>query len=373
MCYNTILCIARSMREVFPVYNHHEVLAPNKRDFSALISLKMEAVAGKIAGILGGKVCDIGRLRTSITGQYRNYVVPANALSLDEAMGYGVFDADSVHGGIVLDPMQAEKGSLHPTVGPDAPAPPWHKRSFAERLQVADAVFPGFTVFTEDDAQKALASLQGDGFSVRFKKLPEASGRGQYTVATPDQLREIIHYDETTFLQCGAVLEAGVQDPTEIDIGYVRMDGQDYSWIGTPVNGPEFQTNLSVVRGDLSALADHLSDPNELLAVRQARTVLDTYLWSGAIIGRAVFDVLQGNVADDMFLSGVVDPSLRLGGSTPAELRGIEALRESPDITKVHTCVVNDYTHSHNYDMNGYEFFAQHPDRDIYVKLISAT
>jgi hypothetical protein len=86
-----------------------------------------------------------------------------------------------------------------------------------------------------------------------------------------------------------------------------------------------------------------------------------------------VFDVLQSNVADDTFVSGVVDTSLRVGGSTPAELRAIEALRKSPDITKVVTRVVNDYTHSHRYDRDGYEVFAQDHARDIYVNLVNAT
>lgn len=360
------------MREIFTIYNHHDVLVANKKKFSTQITVKHEAVAGRIAGILGGEVCDIGRLRTNRTVSDRNYVVPVNALSKIEAERYVVRDADSVHGGIVLDPMQAEKGVLHPPVSPDADVPPWYSRSFAKKLE-EDTVFPGFTVFTENDAQKALARLRGDGYSVRFKKLPESNGRGQFPVQTPDQLQEVIHKDLATFRECGAVLEAGVQDPTEIDLAYVRMDGEDYSWIGMPKNETEFQTELTVVRGDFGVLAAHLSNPNELLAVRQAQTVFDTYRSFGAVIGRGVFDVLQGNVADGTFVSGVVDPSLRVGGSTPAELRAIEALRKSPDITKVVTRVVNDYTHSRRYVMDGYEVFVQHPARDIYVKLVNAT
>ena len=149
--------------------------------------------------------------------------------------------------------------------------------------------------------------------------------------------------------------------------------GEDYSWIGMPKNGTGFQTDLTVVRGDFGVLADHLSDPNELLALRQAQTVFDTYRLFGAVIGRSVFDVLQGYVTDNMFVSAVVDPSLRVGGSTPAELRAIEALRISPDITKVDTRVVNDYTHSRRDGMDGYEVFVQDQARDIYVKLVNAT
>jgi hypothetical protein len=361
------------MREIFTIYNHHEVLLPNKKNFLTSITLKHEAVARRVAGILGVEVCDISRLRTDRTGSDRNYVVPVNALSQDEAERYGVRDADSVLGGIVFHPMQAEKGALHPPVSPDADVPPWYSRSFANRVVEAGTVFPGFVAFTEDDAQNALTILKGDGFSVRFKRLPESESRGQFPVQTPDQLQKVIHEDLATFLECGAVLEAGVQDPTEINLAFVRMDGVNYSWIGMPKHETGFQTDLTVVRGDFGVLADHLSDPNELVALRQAQTVFDTYRSFGAEIGRGVLDVLQGYVTDDTFASGVVDPSLRVGGSTPAELRAIEELRKSPDITKVVTRVVNDYTHSHRYDSDGYEVFAQDHSRDIYVKLVNAT
>jgi len=372
MCYNRNLRRAISMREVFPFYNHHEVLAAEKAKFSELIAIKMGAVAGRIAGILGGEVRDVTELKAHRTGQNSNYAVPADALSIDDARRYGIFDADSVHGAIVSDQMQAEKGVLHSPVSPEASVPPWYSRSFARKLGEAAAVLPGFVVFTEEDAQEALARLKGDGFSARFKKLPESQTRGQYPVQSPDDLREVIHKDLATFIKCGAVLEASLQDFTEIDLGYVRMDGEDYSWIGAPVNEPRFQTELTVVRGDFSDLAAQLTEPNELIAVRQAQTVFDTYRWSGAVIGRGVFDVLQGNVTDNAFVSGVVDPSLRIGGSSPAELRAIEALREFPNVTKVRTCVASDNTHSPVYEAEGYEVFAHHPARDIYVKLVDA-
>ena len=135
------------MREVFTVYNHHKVLEHNKKNFSTRITVKHEAVARRIAGILGGEVCDIDRMRTDRTGSDRNYVVPMNALSKNEAKRYGVRDADSVHGGIVFHPMQAEKGALHPPVSPDADVPPWYSRSFANRVVEAGTVFPGFCRF----------------------------------------------------------------------------------------------------------------------------------------------------------------------------------------------------------------------------------
>lgn len=358
------------MREVFPIYNHHGVLAAEKARFSDLITLKMGAVAGRIAGILGGEARDVSDLNPHRSGKDRNYVVPADALSRDDALRYGIFDADSVHGAIVANPMQAEKGALHLPVSPEASVPPWYSRSFARKLGEAAAVLPGFVVFTEEDAQEALTRLLGDGFTARYKKLPESQTRGQYPVQTPSQLQEVIHKDFATFLECGAVIEADLQDLTEIDLGYVRMDGEDYSWIGAPVNEPRFQTELTVFRGDFGDLATQLTDPNELTAVRQAQTVFETYRSSGAIVGRAVFDVLQGYVSDDTFISGVVDPSLRIGGSTPAELRAIEELRENPDITKVRACVTSDSAQSSEYEAEGYEVFARHPRRNIYVKII---
>lgn len=360
------------MREIFPIYNHHEVLAAQKAEFSGLIAVKMGAVAARIADILGGEARDISELDPHKTGSDRNYVVPADALSVLDAHRYGIFDADSIHGAIVSNQMQAEKGALHLPVSPEASVPSWYSRTFARKLGEAAAVLPGFTVFTEEDAQLALARLQGDGFSARFKKLPESQTRGQYPVETPDQLQEVIHKDLATFLECGAVIEASLRDFTELDLGYVRMGGEDYSWIGAPVNEPRFQTELTVVRGGFDDLATHITEPNELTALRQAQTVFDTYRESGAIIGRAVFDVLQGNVTEDTFVSGVVDPSLRIGGSTPAELRAIEVLRKSPDITKVRTCVASAYTDSPGDNMDDYEVFARQPGRDIYVKVIDA-
>jgi len=361
------------MRDIYRIDNHHDVLLSNRKYFSTRYTVKNAAIAERIAGILGGQVRDIGMLRTNKTDRNRNYVVPVNALSRKQAEHYGVHDADSVLGGIVDDPMQAEKGVLHPPVRPDALVPSWYSRSFANKLVEAEAVLPGFVVFTEDDAKEALARLKGDGFSVRYKTLPESGGRGQYAVQTPDELQEVIYRDRDTFLQYGAVLEAGVQDPKEINLAYVRMDGKEYSWIGLPSHGSGFRTDLTVVRGDFGALAAHLSDQNELLAVRQAQTVFDTYRSFGVIIGRGAFDVLQGTVADKTPVSRVVDPVLRVGGSTPAELRAIEKLIESPpDITRVDTRVVSDHKQPRRSDMDGYEVFVKDPAVDVYVKVLNA-
>src|SRR5205085_11515172 len=90
------------------------------------------------------------------------YLVPNDTIvSLDTARRLGIRSEEDLFGGVVPASFMATKAITHPLVGRSALAPAGWCHEFAER--VGDAVLPGHSAFSVDDARIAARRLLRDG------------------------------------------------------------------------------------------------------------------------------------------------------------------------------------------------------------------
>jgi Protein of unknown function (DUF3182) len=118
------------------------------------------------------------------------YLVPSDTLvGLEEARALGVGGEHDLFGGVVPHAFVATKVITHPLLNAPTRAPAGWAHGFKDR--VGDAVLPGFSVFTGEDALRAGRQLLAHG-PVRLKPVHATGGRGQFVVADEAELEAAI-------------------------------------------------------------------------------------------------------------------------------------------------------------------------------------
>jgi Protein of unknown function (DUF3182) len=334
------------------------------------VPVSIDAVAERIATHIGA-VMD-----TSETAATERYFVPMAAIHEPLARKVGISALGGAYGGIVKELQHADKAVLHQLPHASMQSPGWYSRRFA--TEVKDTVLPGFTTFSAEDTRVAFNRMQGEGYSVRFKDPAGTGEKGQYLVKTRDELEQVMLRHGDGFTEAGAILEANLNNAETITVGYVDIEGDQYSWYGSPYD-VEFSgtkrfggNDITVVRGGLSALRDYCKDVRNKTAVEQSKVVFDAYhAHLGSLIMRATFDAVQGIDNNGQFISGITDPSLRPSASSAAEIRAIEAFRDYPDAKAVKTRIVYDYAKELSInDKSQRELFVQHDRMNMFVEVI---
>jgi hypothetical protein len=272
------------------------------------------------------------------------YFVPSDTVvDPAQARAMGITGVDDLFGGVVPHAFVATKAITHPLPGIDALRPVgWSTRLAAE---IGDAVLPGFSCFSGEEARKAGRALLADGF-VRVKPVSATGGRGQVVVRSADALDQCIDaMDEAGIAPGGLVLEANLEDPRTRSVGQLKVAHSVVSYCGeqrmTRDNaGQEVYggSDLTLVRGDFDALIDSVApSPPLRRAIEQARryhrAVTDCY--GGFFASRVNYDVAQGVDGRGRWHSGVLEQSWRVGGATGAEIAALEVFRRNPDCLRV--------------------------------------
>jgi hypothetical protein len=305
---------------------------PLQRHHKAVLDLDAKAIA-RIKGYEFG-----GHYDTAHDYSGPLFFVPDDTLLLDEAACLGIHSPNDLYGGVVPYLFVKTKAITHPLVVCDAERPPGWSAAFAERVR--ESVLPGYTVFSNRDAQVAARRMLTRG-PIRLKKPLSASGKDQTVVTTLNELDamlEKVTADEMATY--GLVLEENLRQVRTFSVGEVAVGSLKISYHGTqrtvadkdgrPVYGG---SELVCVRGGWEVLDGLPMSPEIRAAVVAARRYDEaTEEFHGFTASRRNYDVAQGIGADGRARSGVLESSWRVGGASSAELAAFAAFARDPSL-----------------------------------------
>jgi hypothetical protein len=316
-----------------PLQTHHKVV----------LDLGAKAIA-KIKGYEFG-----GHYDTAHDYSSPLFFVPDDTLLLDEASCLGIRSPNDLYGGVVPYLFVKTKAITHGLVDRHAQRPQGWSTAFAERVQ--EIVLPGYTVFSNRDAEVAARRMLTRG-PIRLKKPLSASGKDQTVVATLNELDAVLETVSADEMAAdGLVLEENLRQVRTLSVGEVAVGNLRISYHGTqrtvadnegrPVYGG---SDLMCVRGGWEVLDALPMSPAVRAAVVAARRYDEaTEEFHGFAASRRNYDVAQGIDADGWPQSGVLEPSWRVGGASSAELAAFAAFARDPSLQIVGASHVEEF------------------------------
>ncbi|HEX5686431.1 MAG TPA: DUF3182 family protein [Ideonella sp.] len=305
-------------------------------------------VAESLALLLGHEF--VGELDLAHPPTGSLYLVPTDTLpSLVEAQRLGISRPDQLFGGVVPQPFVATKVISHPLVAPGACSVPGWSAAYGE--QVRDAVLPGYSVFSADDARLAARCLFEDG-SVRLKDPAGVGGVGQWVIDNLDELdARLAAFGLDNLSRHGLVLERNLSQVITHSVGLVSVGSHVASYFGTQSltrNHRDHEvyggSQLTVCRGGFEVLLKQTLAPDVRTAVEQALTFhrAASACFPGFFASRCNYDVAQGVDGQGRALSGVLEQSWRIGGASGAEAAALHAFAADPSLRRIRasTCEV---------------------------------
>jgi hypothetical protein len=277
------------------------------------------------------------------------FFVPDDTLLLDEAARLGIHSPNDLYGGVVPYLFVKTKAITHGLVDPDAERPPGWSTAFAERVR--EIVLPGYTIFSNRDAQVAARRLLARG-PIRLKKPLSASGKDQTVVTTLNELDAVLeNIGAGEMATYGLVLEENLRQVRTLSVGEVAVSGLRISYHGTqrtvkdnegqPVYGG---SDLVCVRGGWDVLDGLPMSPEVRAGVAAARQYdAAAEEFHGFTASRRNYDVAQGIGADSRPRSGVLESSWRVGGASSAELAAFAAFARDPSLEIVDASHVEEF------------------------------
>ena len=277
------------------------------------------------------------------------FFVPDDTLLLDEAARLGIHSPNDLYGGVVPYLFVKTKAITHGLVDPDAERPPGWSTAFAERVR--EIVLPGYTIFSNRDAQVAARRLLARG-PIRLKKPLSASGKDQTVVTTLNELDAVLeNIGAGEMATYGLVLEENLRQVRTLSVGEVAVGGLRISYHGTqrtvadnkgqPVYGG---SDLVCVRGGWDVLDGLPMSPEVRAGVAAARQYdAAAEEFHGFTASRRNYDVAQGIGADSRPRSGVLESSWRVGGASSAELAAFAAFARDPSLEIVDASHVEEF------------------------------
>ena len=311
------------------------------------------AVAQSIARLLGLEYAGQFDSRKSQLGPL--YVVPSDTLAgMSLARRLGIRSVHDFFGGVVPHAFVGTKAITHALVDHAAAAPEGWMAAYADYL--GDAVLPGFTAFSIDDALRAGGVLLQRG-AVRIKPPLGVGGAGQTVVEDDAALRAHLGgLDEQRVRREGLVLEANLADVQTLSIGQVQVGQWLATYFGTQHQIPNNRgeevyggSNLTVVRGGFEQLLALNLEPQVRTAAEQSIRYHDgaAKCFPGLFASRSNYDVAQGMDGQGSWRSGVLEQSWRIGGASGAEIAALHAFRCDPGLGIVHASTREVYGEGH--------------------------
>jgi hypothetical protein len=259
----------------------------------------------------------------------------------DEAQDLRIRSPHQLYGAVVPYPFVKTKAITHRLISTRAARPCGWSSAFAD--SVRNAVLPGYTVFSPDDARMAAMRLLPLG-SIRIKEPLGDGGHGQTVVAVTAELDAFLENLSPEEIGChGLVLETNLRRATTRSVGQTVIGDRMITYHGTQrvvTNNRGLSvyggSHLICVRGGWTALEELPMDAEARLAVSQARTYdrnADRY--PGFLASRRNYDVGQGIDGHGQWRSGVFEASWRSGGASTAELAALAAFAQNPALQVV--------------------------------------
>jgi hypothetical protein len=196
---------------------------------------------------------------------------------LDEAQDLGIHSPQQLYGAVALYPFVKTKAITHGLVSAHAAQPYGWSSVFAEGVR--NAVLPGYTVFSPEDARIAAMQLQPLG-SIRVKEPLGDGGYGQTVVARAVQLDAFLEKLSLEKIRChGLVLETNLHRVTTRSVGQTTIGDRTITYHGTQRSVTNNRglsvyggSHLICARGGWNELGKLPMDAEACLAVCQART-----------------------------------------------------------------------------------------------------
>jgi hypothetical protein len=299
------------------------------------------AVAQQIAELLGSEFA--GEHAPGRPLGRAHYLVPSDTLCcVAEARRLGVTGKDDLFGGVVPRPFVASKVITHPLVRNGARAPAGWVGALGTRL--GNAVLPGFSVFTPEDAREAGARLLEHG-PVRLKNAAGVGGVGQSVAHDAAELRaQLAEIDPEVLATRGWVLECNLASLETFSVGRVQVGGRTAAYYGWQHNTKNHRghevyggSNITVVRGGFDTLLKLPMPPNAREAVAKAMAYHEAThrAYGGLFASRVNYDVVHGSDHEGRLRCGVLEQSWRIGGASGAELAALHAFKKDDTLRSV--------------------------------------
>lgn len=319
-------------------------VATGTRRMAAHETGSLESLSRRIAALLGRPFGGVHTLE-ALAARPRAadcYYVPDDTLDATQARALGITGPGDLFGGVVPHRFAATKLVSHPAIDAGAVPEGW-PHALGERL--ADAVLPGFAVFSREQARRACRALLRGGHTVRMKPARGVGGQGQAVVADCDELDAFLAALPADELEChGATLEQHLEDAGTWSVGTARCGELRIAYAGNQRgtrdrlgNAVYGGSSLHVARGDFDALLALPLDAGARDAARRASRYHAEMLASfpGFFASRCNYDVVVGRDRSGQVASGVLEQSWRIGGASPAELAAMEAFAADPSLSHV--------------------------------------
>ncbi|HEY3698551.1 MAG TPA: DUF3182 family protein [Spongiibacteraceae bacterium] len=272
------------------------------------------------------------------------YFVPKDTLLHAQAAALGIKNENQLFGGSVPSAVMATKSITHGLIHAEAAAAPGWTGAFA--AEVAPVVLNGYSVFCNRDAHHAARELLKRG-QIRVKRALGIGGSGQFVVANLIEFEVVLAtIDATECAEYGIVIEQNLASVTTYSVGTVTIADLRVSYCGMQnltLNSKGHHvyggSTLRAVRGNFSALKQLCLPAEAQLAVTQASiydAATNAHI-SGFFASRRNYDVAQGLDSNGSLCSGVLEPSWRIGGASPAEIAALEAFATHPNLISVRT------------------------------------
>src|SRR6516165_3639394 len=262
------------------------------------------------------------------------FFVPDDTLMFDEARALGIHSSHQLYGAVAPYPFVKTKAITHGLVSAHAARPYGWSSAFAKGVR--NAVLPGYTVFSPDDAKMAAMQLLPLG-SIRVKEPLGDGGYGQTVVAGIAQLDAFLEKLSLEKIGChGLVLETNLRRATTRSVGQTMIGDRMIAYHGiqrvvTNNRGLSVYggSHLICVRGGWTELEELPMDAEARLAVSQARTYdRNAHRYPGFLASRRNYDLGQGLDGHGRWRSGVLETSWRSGGASTAELAALMAFAQ---------------------------------------------
>jgi hypothetical protein len=308
-----------------PMYTHEKVT--------------LSIVAENIACVNGWRYAGVYDPAERSVGGF--FFVPDDTIMLDEAQDLGIQSPHQLYGAVAPYPFVKTKAITHELVSTHAARPYGWSSAFSE--SVRNAVLPGYTVFSPDDAKMAAIQLLPMG-SIRVKEPLGDGGYGQAVVAGIPELDALLeNFSAEHIASHGLVLETHLHQAATRSVGQTTIGDRMITYHGTQRSVTNNRglsvyggSHLICVRGSWTKLEELPMDAEARLAVSQARTYdrnADRY--PGFLASRRNYDIGQGMDGRRQWRSGVFEASWRSGGASTAELAALMAFAKDPTLQVV--------------------------------------
>jgi hypothetical protein len=290
------------------------------------------------------------------------YFVPDDTLLDADAARLGIRTEESLFGGVVPYPFVATKSVSHPALEATSAVPEGWSHALAAGF--GDAVLPGFSVFTADDARRACERILRLG-DARVKPALGIGGTAQTVVTSQADCDAALgRIDDAQLRTFGVVIELNLSDTVTYSIGQAKLAGIEITYHGTQRLTPNHAgelvyggSNLCIVRGGFDDLLQPDLPAPIRRAMQQARRYDETVrrTFPGFFSSRRNYDVIRGRDRAGKPHCGVLEQSWRIGGASPAEIAAIEAFRADPALHAVNASTHEVYSlqppppHAHVY------------------------